>query len=110
MPEGSFNLVYTTGVERESGVQAPHRRGSLKLSTKTPTWSYQVRNTTAHGRGGGFPFRFGAILLTSRRPPILLKSCADFDDTEPPLERGRVMESLVLVGSLGGVLALLLRL
>src|SRR2546429_7919467 len=32
MPEGSFNLVYKTGVERESGVQAPLRRGSLKLS------------------------------------------------------------------------------
>jgi len=55
MPEGSFNLVYTTGVERESGVQAPHRRGSLKLSIETPTWSYQVRNTTAHGRGGDLP-------------------------------------------------------
>src|SRR5437870_11574438 len=34
MPEGSFNLVYTTGVERESGVQAPLRRGSLKLSNR----------------------------------------------------------------------------
>jgi len=32
MPEGSFNLVYKTGVERESGEQAPLRRGSLKLS------------------------------------------------------------------------------
>jgi hypothetical protein len=32
MPEGSFNLVYKTGVERESGVQAPPGRGSLKLS------------------------------------------------------------------------------
>jgi len=34
MPEESFNLVNTTGVQRESGVQAPHRRGSLKLSIK----------------------------------------------------------------------------
>jgi len=58
MPEGSFNLVYTTGVERESGVQAPHRRGSLKLSIKDAHLAYQVRNTTAHGRGVDFPFAY----------------------------------------------------
>jgi hypothetical protein len=54
MPEGSFNLVYTTGVERESGEQAPLRRGSLKLSIKTPTWNTRFETPRHTAEAGTF--------------------------------------------------------
>src|SRR5260370_34479926 len=85
MPEGSFNLVYTTGVERESGVQAPLRRGSLKLSNRDA--HLVIPGSTHHGtrqrRGRSF-----SLSLPGRPPPLCSQTYARLPNPARPRTRG----------------------
>src|SRR5437867_5877354 len=63
---GKFQPHSHCGSRTEGGVQAPPRRGSLKLSSLAPTWQRQVRNTVGTRQRRGFDL--------PRPPPLYLSN------------------------------------
>src|SRR5262249_6950545 len=108
MPGGSFNLVYTSGVERESGVQAPLGRGSLKLSIKDAHLVHpgSKHHGTRQSRGphGVFHSPRTALLYSSN----LTRTSMTLNIFQRPPTRGRMMDSLAWFVSLVGLLSLLI--